>query len=175
MQTYRINISLFLLIFSVSSLSAAYISQYEFGLFPCMLCLYQRIPFFFVAIVSALSLFIKGKLKLILVSLCGLALLVGAGIAFYHVGVEQGKFELSSGCDLNDAIPSTIEEMTQQLLGKPHVSCDKPQFVFMGISMAGYNFLFSAMVGFTTLLMVYRFWRDSRYIGKSNAYKKDSE
>ena len=153
------NIASFLGFFSVAALFFAYISQYIFGMEPCMLCLYQRIPYFLVIILSALSLFVRGNVRLILFSICGAILLAGGAIAFYHVGIEQGVFELSSGCDVGAALPSTLEEMTSQIMGKPNVECDKPQFVFMGISMAGWNFFFSSAIGVITLLMVLRTWR----------------
>ena len=152
------NISIILFLFSVASLGGAYVSQYIFGLEPCILCLYQRIPFFVVLALSVFSLFVKNKpIKILLVSACGIALLVGAGIAFYHAGVENGMFE-TSGCSVDD-VPSTIEEMTAQLMGKPNVPCDVPQFVFLGVSMAGWNFFFSSIVGLFALGITFRMWR----------------
>lgn len=153
------NISLFLLLFSAASLATAYTSQYGFGMEPCILCLYQRIPFFAVLVLSFISLFIKNKFRLALVALCGIALLIGAGIAFFHVGVEIGKFHTEVECGIEGNVPTTFEEMTTQIMGKPNVPCDKPQFVFLGISMAGWNFLFSASVGLITLIMVGRIRR----------------
>lgn len=155
----QINISLFLCLFSVAALLMAYISQYVFGMEPCIFCLYQRIPYFIVITLSALSLFIHGQIRLFLIFLCAVALLAGGAIAFYHVGIEQGVFELSSGCGVGEAVPSTLEEMTSQIMGKPNVACDKPQFVFAGVSIAGWNFLFSSALGFITMMIAIRTWR----------------
>ncbi len=138
-----------------------------------MLCLYQRLPFFLVIVLSMVSLLMKGRLRLVLVALCGVILLVGSGIAFYHVGVEQGIFELSSGCEDTAAAPSTLEEMTAQIMGKPHVPCDKPQFVFLGISMAGWNFLFSSAFGLISVIIAFRLYRNFRCIDKSDVYQKN--
>jgi disulfide bond formation protein DsbB len=170
----RINITLFLLLFSVLALAGAYTSQYVFGMEPCILCLYQRIPYFFVILLSTASLFVRRsqKLRLFMIALCGVALVVGGGIAFFHVGVESGKFSLTDGCDIgSEAVPSTLEEMTTQLLGKPNVPCDKPQFVFLGLSMAAWNFLFSTSFGFITLINVFRIYQTFRYLKKSDAYR----
>jgi disulfide bond formation protein DsbB len=176
LDKYRhINISLFLFIYSFSALAFVYTSQYAFGLMPCILCMYQRLPFFAVLLVSAISLFIKNKFRLVLVALCGALLLVGTGIAFYHVGVEQGKFEVEGGCEAGSEIPSTLEEMTTQLLGKPNVPCNKPQFVFLGVSMAGWNFLFSGAIGLMTLIMVGRTYRTLRDVERSNEYQKNKK
>lgn len=171
----RINVTLFLLLFSVLALGGAYTSQYVFGMEPCILCLYQRIPYFFVIFLSIASLFVKKNkwLRLLLVALCGLALVIGGGIAFFHVGVESGKFSLTDGCDVGaEAVPSTLEEMTTQLMGKPHVPCDKPQFVFLGLSMAAWNFMFSASFGLITLINVFRTYQNFLYINKSDAYRE---
>jgi len=174
----RINISLFLLLFSVLALAGAYVSQYGFGMEPCILCLYQRIPYFFIVLVSSISLFIKKseKIRLLLVGICGLSLIAGGMIAFYHVGVEQGKFSMSDGCEVGvEKVPSTLEEYTTQIMGKPNVACDEPQFVFLGLSMAAWNFLFSTSLGLITLIMVFRINKYLKYIEESDAYSKKED
>ena len=170
----RINITLFLFLFSVMALSGAYISQYVFGMEPCILCLYQRIPYFVIILLSGIAIFLKKlqSLRIFLVFLCSISLLVGGGTAFFHVGVEQGKFSLSDGCEVGGEAPSTIEEMTTQLLGKPNVPCNKPQFVFLGISMAGWNFLFSSSFGLISLIMSVRMYKELKLIKNSDEYRK---
>ena len=91
-----------------------------------------------------------------MVALCGVTLLVGAGIAGFHVGVENGRFQLASDCEVAAEVPSTIEEVRNQLIGTPAAPCNKPQFVFLGISMAGWNFFFSSFIGLYTLSIVFR-------------------
>lgn len=96
------------------------------------------------------------------VALCGLTFLVGAGIAVFHVGVEHGKWQLEDGCVDTNPVPSSIEELRNQLIGRPAAPCDKAQFVFLGISMAGWNFFLSAFAGAYTLMLVIRKWREMR-------------
>ena len=156
------HISIFLILFSIASLGFAYTSEHVFGLLPCILCVYQRIPYFIVIFLGLISLVAKGRLRMFFIALCAVTFLVGAGIAGYHVGVEHGKFQTEGGCELSDAVPTTIEEMRNQLIGKPAAPCDKPQFVFLGISMAGWNFFFSSFIGAYTLLMLWRKWREDR-------------
>ena len=169
------HLPLFLFLFSAGALAFAYTSQYVFGMEPCIFCLYQRIPFFAILPLSFISIFAKNKLKLALVTLCGIILLIGAAIAFYHVGIEQGRFVLESECGFEDTLPSTLEEATMQILGKAYVPCNKPQFIFLGISMAGWNFLLSASVGLITLIMVFRAVRTIYYTRKSEKYLKEKE
>ncbi len=138
------HISIFLILLSIASLAFAYISEHVFGLLPCILCVYQRIPYF--VIILLVSLVFKGKMRLLLVALCGITFLVGAGIAGFHVGVEHGKFHLEGGCEDANPVPTSLEELRNQLIGRPAAPCDKPQFVFLGISMAGWNFIYCVIL-----------------------------
>lgn len=153
------QLSIILILYSITALAFAYISEHAFGLLPCILCIYQRIPYFVVIAFGLISLMLKGKAHLIFVALCGLTFLTGAGIAAYHVGVEHGKFQMEDGCQSTDPVPSSLEEMRNQIIGKPAAACDKPQFVFLGISMAGWNFFFSSFIGFYTLSLVWRMYK----------------
>jgi disulfide bond formation protein DsbB len=135
--------------FSALSLILAYVSQYGFGLQPCILCLYQRVPHA-IAVVLGLAAFFLRKTRAYpaMLALCGLTFFVGAGIAFYHVGVERGVFEMTAKCQgMIDDSKLTFEELQAALLATPHVPCDKPQFVFLSVSMAGWNMLFSLLAG----------------------------
>lgn len=156
------HLSLFLILSSVVALGGAYTSQYAFGFEPCILCLYQRWPYFVVIVLGAISLVVKGWARLALIAACSVAFFVGAGVAFYHVNVEQGNIVLEEGCTVGDEIPTTLEEVTMQLMGKPHVPCDKPQVVFLGISMAGWNFFYSAFLGLMTATRCIREYKARR-------------
>jgi disulfide bond formation protein DsbB len=153
------HISIFLILFSSLSLALAYTSEHIFGMLPCILCIYQRIPFFVVIALGLLSLAFNGATRLVFVALCAVAILAGACIAAYHVGVEHGKFHVEGGCESKDAPVSTLEEMRNQLIGKAASPCDKPQFIFLGVSMAGWNFFFSSFIGAYTLILVWRAFR----------------
>ena len=130
---------------SAGALFAALYSQFALGLEPCVLCLYQRIPFFTVIGLSLVGLAVRNNPKAvkILIGLCALAFLTNAGIATYHTGVEQ-KWWVSDveGCAVPDftADPSLIEK----ILTTPAAQCDVIAWAdpFFGLSMANYNVLF---------------------------------
>ena len=130
----------------------AYIAEYGFDLKPCHLCLYQRIPYLAVMFASLLAFVFREKPKLwkILIIICAILFFIGATIAFYHVGVEHHWFEGLTSCSSQQQIPKTVEEMRAQLLATPIVRCDVPAFVFLGLSMAGWNMLWSALLGVVT-------------------------
>jgi disulfide bond formation protein DsbB len=147
------RLSSLVLIASLASLAVAFASQYWGGLQPCVLCIYQRYPYGVAAALGLVGILVAGRpgwLRAVLL-LAALAFFVDAGIAAYHVGVEQhwwqGTAECGSTLDLN----LSPEELKQQLLNQPLVRCDEVPWSLFGISMAGYNFLYAAVLGIATL------------------------
>lgn len=137
---------------SASALAAAYISQYGFGLDPCQLCYYQRVPYAAVIALSFAAFFSQGRLARGFIGACAVLFLGNAGLAFFHVGVEHKWWEGLSSC-ANYALPAnpTVEEMRAFIMSREKpVRCDVPAFVLFGISMAGYNALLSAFLFCTT-------------------------
>lgn len=139
---------------SALALIMALISQYGFDMHPCYLCLWQRIPYAVVillAILGVVATKIMGKHYGVLnIALCGVAFLINSGIAFYHVGVEQGWW--GSSCTLPDLSKMTPEEMMTAIKNAPAVSCGDIQFELFGISMAGYNVILCGMLGVYALI-----------------------
>ncbi len=129
---------------SLSALAAAFISQYVFELQPCALCIYQRWPFAiaaaicFVALVPAFRALAPWVLLLAV-----MVLVVNAGIATYHVGVEEHWWTGSEACVGTGGTAQTLAELRAQVMAAPIIRCDEAAFSLFGVSMAGYNVLFS--------------------------------
>jgi disulfide bond formation protein DsbB len=147
------RIPLLVAVASLAALVIAFASQYWGGLQPCPLCIYQRWPYGVAAALGIVGMILAGRpgvLRAILL-LAALAFFVDAGIAAFHVGVEQhwwaGTAECGSTLDLN----ASPEDLKNQLLNQPVVRCDQPAWQMFGISMAGYNFLYAALCGLATL------------------------
>ncbi len=79
-------------------------------------------------------------------------MLAGAGIAFYHIGVEQHWFAGPAACTAGSAAAATIDELRAQLIGKQAVLCDQVQWSLFGVSLAGWNLL--ASLGLTVFCAV---------------------
>lgn len=131
---------------SVSALAAAFIAQYGFDLQPCILCIYQRWPFAIATVLclaALLPLFRPVAANLLLLS--ALVLFVNTGIAGYHVGVEQHWWTGSEACvgPGGGGKALTLAELRAQIMATPITRCDEVAFSLFGISMAGYNVLFS--------------------------------
>jgi disulfide bond formation protein DsbB len=134
------RISYFSLLFSLIALFSAYISQYIFGYQPCLLCLYQRKPYFIIIAISLFALLVSNEAKNAKNSIFCLiigALLVNLAITFYHVGVEWKIFKGFDGCIIDGSVlTSDIESLKQIINETKAIRCDQPQFLFLGLSMA---------------------------------------
>ncbi len=138
------QIALLLALASAAMLAAAFWFQFYRGLDPCPLCVAQRwahVASLALALIAAL--FATSRSGPFLLGLIGLAFLVGAGIAGYHVGVEQHWFE-SAFCGSGDAVAQTVEDLKALLMDTEVARCDEIAWSLLGISMAGYNLIVSA-------------------------------
>ena len=137
--------AVFLAIASAGVLAAALFFQFALGYQPCVLCLWQRVPYGAVMAFSIITLLFRQWKGLgdALLAASGLALLAGAGIAAYHVGVEQHWWAGTSACGAVGRAPQTLEELRAQVLAAPVTRCDEVAWSLFGISMAGYNVFIS--------------------------------
>lgn len=150
---------------SLAALAIAFASQYWGGLQPCVLCWYQRYPYMVAAALGVIGMFLAAQpswLRAVLL-LAALAFLVDAGIAAFHVGVEQHWWAGTNECGSTLDPTLSAEELTKQLLNQPVVRCDEIPWSLLGISMAGYNFLYALVCGLAT------FWTATRYRAKGLA------
>lgn len=129
---------------SLALLLGAFAFQYLGGLQPCHLCLLQRWPHA-VAVVLGLLILVWSARGLAL--LAGLVVLTGAGIAAFHVGVEQHWWAGPTACTAPAARSATDPgALLDQILATPTVLCDAIAWSWLGISMAGWNALLSAVL-----------------------------
>ncbi len=143
---------------SFFALAAALYSEAFLGLEPCVLCIYQRIPFVIGIVIGIAGLVLRNKPKAVsaLLSLLGLNFLVNSGIAFYHTGVEQ-KWWVSrvEGC----AVPNFSadpQSMLENILSAPTGNCAEIpwQDPLLGLSMANYNVILCLGIAVVCLLSV---------------------
>lgn len=126
---------------SVGVLATAYFFQYVWGYAPCILCLYQRLPYFAALVLACLALAVPRTRGVVLTSLVPI-FIAGAGVALYHTGVEYGWWELTSDCAAPPLTGMNVEAVTQQLLGQALGDCRVVPWT-LGLSMAGWNVLLS--------------------------------
>ncbi|MBI1777382.1 MAG: disulfide bond formation protein B [Proteobacteria bacterium] len=129
-------------------LGTALASQYVGGLQPCVLCLYQRYPYWIAIALSVLALAAMRmpggrRASAALVGLAGVGFLAGAAIALFHVGVEQHWWAGTAECGTTLPAAASAAQLKAQLLAQPVVRCDEVAWSLFGVSMAGFNVLVS--------------------------------
>jgi len=144
---------------AIGALAVAFIAQYGFGLEPCTVCYWQRAPYAMTGLLGLLALMPAVGARERRVVLFHLVLLLGldAGLAMYHVGVEQHWWPGPGFC--TGGVGSiSINDLSAALTKAAHPSCDAPAFTFAGVSIAGFNFIAAATL--TALALVAALKRD---------------
>src|SRR3954462_7821190 len=138
-------------------LAGAYGSQYFGHLFPCDMCWYQLYAHFAALLFAILAYALRGfpDRGRSFVWLAALAILTSAGIAFYHAGVELKYFEGPSQCS-SVAHAGSTEDLLNQIMNAPMIVCDQVQWSFLGVSLAGWNFILSSVSGLLILWLSLR-------------------
>ena len=115
------------------------------GFRPCELCILQRWPHLAAAIIGAVLIFIDSKL---LRWAGALAAGLATAFAIYHAGVEyqwwQGPVACTGGID--GMLNTSTQDLMAQLQSAPVTRCDQPQWYFLGLTMAGWNAICSAIL-----------------------------
>jgi disulfide bond formation protein DsbB len=156
------RLGLLLAFASAAALAFAYTMQYGFNHLPCHLCYEQRKPYM-LAIAFGVLAFAAAKTKTRLafpfLLLAGVCFLVDMGIAGFHFGTEQKWWPLAAGCGGEGAIPDpdlSMAELMKYFENRPIVRCDVPGWVFLGISMTGWNFLYASVLALFTFFHAIR-------------------
>ena len=123
-------------------------SQYLGGLVPCEMCQWQRWPHYAAIILALVAFVARPPARPVLIALAALAILTSAGIGAFHAGVEYGWWPGPAHCTRSGG------GSLADILKAPVVSCDKAQWTLAGISLAGFNMIFSAIGGFAILGML---------------------
>lgn len=132
---------------SAAALGAAFVSQYAYGLQPCVLCIYQRIPYALVILFGVLGIGLgraSAKPAKLFLGLISVTFLANSVIAAYHTGVERKWWpSFLEGCTI-PKMEGNITDVLAQIEASPIVRCDEIPWTdpFLGLSMANYNVLF---------------------------------
>ena len=143
----------FIIIYSLSffSLIAALYVEYILGFKPCMLCIYQRIPYAIAILISLIAFFI-GNRNILLIIL-GLTFLAGILLSGYHVSIEKGFIEPMFSCT-GENIKALEKEEILKSLNNIQPDCKDVDFSLFGVSLATLNFIISFVL---TIVIVYIF------------------
>ena len=129
---------------SASALVTALIAQYGFGLAPCVLCSYQRIPYAAVLVFGLCAIAIGQWDHRGVASALGGVFLASAALAFYHNGVEQQWWTAATSCGGGGALPSSVLDLKLALSeGTMPRACNEISWSLFGLSITVYNIILS--------------------------------
>lgn len=137
------NLALAVFGLSAAALGLAYVAEYGFGFHPCEMCYWQRIPFA-VLMVLSLAAFFLPRFAGALLWLCVAVFAASAALGAFHAGVEWRWWQGPGECSANIGPGMSMEDILRQIHGAPAVSCTEPALRILGLSMAGWNALYSA-------------------------------
>ena len=142
--------NLFTGIFLISfiALVSAYFIEYILGHQPCILCVYERIPYF-LAILIVLINYKYNKLEKYLVLLLVIIFLIATILSLYHLGIEQGFIQESLLCDLEKGANIVDKDEILKQLQQKSISCKDVTFKIFGLSLTSYNVIISTLLTIT--------------------------
>jgi disulfide bond formation protein DsbB len=126
-------------------------SQYLGGLTPCEMCQWQRWPHYAAIVAAALAILLRHTPATRLLTIVAGLLIVTSGlIGGFHAGVEYGWWQGPQHCT---GASTGGADLLRQIMAAPIVRCDVPQWTLAGVSLAGWNFLFSIAGGLAVLIL----------------------
>ncbi len=127
--------------------------QYLGGYAPCEMCMWQRWPHVAAIVLALGAIALRGRImaSATLAALAGLAILTSGAIGAFHAGVEYGWWQGFTTCSTAQA-GVTLEA----IMNAPLIRCDVAAWQLFGISMAGYNALFSVSGALLILWLIGR-------------------
>jgi disulfide bond formation protein DsbB len=146
--------ALFVVIVAAATILGAWAFQLA-GYAPCELCLKQRIPYYIGIPVALLTLFVASRHRLgshraARLGLAALTLIFVASALFgaYHSGIEWGFWPGPADCTGTLEKAGSMNDFMKQLQTTKVVRCDAVAIRILGLSLAGWNAVISAVMAF---------------------------
>jgi disulfide bond formation protein DsbB len=124
---------------SLAALAVALTAQYGFDLEPCVLCQYQRIPYWVAAAMALVALLVPASDRSGIASMIALVFGLGAALAAYHFGVEQKWWNAATACAARGGLPTSFEAFRAEPLAPIAKACDAVDWTVFGLSITLYN------------------------------------
>lgn len=149
---------MFALVVPLALMAGALGSQFIGGLVPCEMCHWQRWPHYTAIVLALLAMVLPGAgLQRVLVALAAFAILTSGAIGVFHAGVEYHWWQGITPCASNlTGSGGSADDMLARIMAAPIVRCDAPQWTLFGISLAGFNALFSIAGASTVFALLLR-------------------
>ena len=140
----------------VALLAGAWGSQLFGGLYPCEMCHWQRWPHYAALVPAFLAFFVPQRsIRGSLVILAALLIAVSGAIGVAHAGVEYGWWQGFTACTSTVSFTGgSAADRLNAILKAPVIRCDVAQWTLGGISLAGFNAIFSLSVAAAILVLM---------------------
>lgn len=149
-------------IFSLMAVSGALVAQFAFDMPPCILCIYQRIPYGVVFLVG-MGAFLTKKAESASLFIIAFTFFVNSCLAIYHSGIERQWWSESSGCSVSfDFHAQGTQNLLEQITSAQTGSCADIPWIdpILGLSMANYNAFIC--FGLSIALVAFFFFKRSK-------------
>lgn len=148
--------ALAILVLAFATIAGAWIFE-AFGYLPCELCLKQRWAYYAGVPLAAVTVALawQGPVSLARLGLYALALVFLGSTAFgvYHAGVEWGFWPGPTGCTGSvGGAARDMNDFMNQLQTTHVVRCDAVAIRILGLSLAGWNAVISAVIAALALV-----------------------
>ena len=143
-----------LFIFIVSVCVVIFVHYLEYiGFTPCQLCIYQRWPWYLIIFLSLISIFYNKKVYPYNKFIIFIIFVGSAAYAGWHAGIEWAFWEGPTTCATGTNKIESHNNLLENIQNiQSFVSCSEAGFRFLGISLAGYNFISSLIMAIYTFL-----------------------
>ena len=138
-------------VIAAATLAGAWFFQLVLDIRPCPLCLEQRYAYYLAVPLGALIAVAAARDAPRAVLYAGLAILAAAALGnawlgAYHAGVEWGFWNGPTDCTGPVGNLGSAGNLLERLDSVKVIRCDDVQWRFLGLSLAGYNFLISLLM-----------------------------
>jgi disulfide bond formation protein DsbB len=135
-------------VIAAATLAGAWFFQLVLDIRPCPLCLEQRYAYYLAVPLGALIAVAAARGAPRPVLYMGLAIVAAAALGnawlgAYHAGVEWGFWQGPTDCTGPVGNLGSAGNLLERLDTVKVIRCDEVQWRFLGLSLAGYNFLIS--------------------------------
>src|SRR6266849_3311203 len=136
---------------AAATLAGAWVFQLVLDIRPCPLCLEQRYAYYLAIPLGALTALAAARDAPRVVLYAGLTVLALAALGNtwlggYHAGVEWGFWKGPTDCTGPVGNLGSAGNLLERLDTVKVIRCDEVQWRFLGLSLAGYNFLISLLM-----------------------------
>lgn len=143
------NAALAIFVLAIATVGSAWIFQF-LGYKPCELCLTERLPYYAGIAVAFLAILLSRRQQgaALQASFAALFLIFAAGTALgvYHAGVEWHFWAGPTNCTGSFQKAATMQDFLKQLHNVKVVRCDEVALRVLGLSLAGWNAIISAVL-----------------------------